>query len=210
MAQLGMAGQGTAGYGRQGAVSSGLLCCGEFWHRLAGKVCLGMARQVSAGLGMVWQAIRQKGEIMVYKWKIEGVVSADAQTAGEEFDRLYQENGRLLPQDVVDASRESNAPLHNCFEWDDAIAAEKYRCNQAADMIRLIVVHEEEQSVKPSNVRAFVHIRDSYNPISVVLNSEEQMNELLQSALRELSAFKAKYNSLSKLRPVFDAIEAVS
>lgn len=146
---------------------------------------------------------------MVYKWKIPGVMPVDAQTAGEEIGRLYQSKGRILPEDVVEASKDESAPLHPCFEWNDTVAAHKYRCGQAASLIRLIVA-EDYSASSSENVRAFVHTQDSYKPISVVVNSQDQMSELLRSALAELSAFRKKYQSLSELSPVFEAIEEVT
>lgn len=45
---------------------------------------------------------------MVYKWKVPGLMPVDAQTAGEEIDRLYQSKGRILPEDIVEASSIDN------------------------------------------------------------------------------------------------------
>lgn len=147
---------------------------------------------------------------MIYKWKIPGVIPVDAQTAGEELQRIYQEKGGLNPSDIVEESRNDSAPLHPCFEWDDEIAAEKYRQTQAMQIVRSIVTIQESDSKKPQEIRAFVHVQESYHPISVVIDSKEQMEELLASALSELKAFQRKYNSLVELSPVFDAIEKVT
>ena len=168
-------------------------------------VCLGTFR-----LGMLRLGRQLKGGgFMVYKWKIQGVMPVDAQTAGEEIDRLYQSKGRILPEDIVEASKDESAPLHSCFEWDDTVAAHKYRCSQASTIIRLIVAEDMSPS-KECDVRAFVHVEDSYNPISVVVNSQDAMESLLKTAMSELFAFRRKYESLSALSPVFDAIEKVS
>ena len=147
---------------------------------------------------------------MIYKWKIPGVIPVDAQTAGEELQRIYQEKGGLNPSDIVEESRNDLAPLHPCFEWDDEIAAEECREAEAGRSVRSIVTIQESDKKKPQEVRAFVHVQESYHPISVVIGSKEQMEELLASALSELKAFQRKYNSLVELSPVFDAIEKVS
>ena len=146
---------------------------------------------------------------MVYRWKLPGVIPVDAQTAGEELSRIYKERGSLNAADIVDESRNIEAPLHPCFEWNDAMAADKYRQSQAANIVRSIVTVEESAS-GPQEVRAFVRVQESYRPISVVVNSEEQMEELLKTALMELSAFRKKYAALAKLAPVFESIEKVS
>ena len=147
---------------------------------------------------------------MIYQWKIPGLLPVDAQTAGEELERIYQERGGIEPSTVVEESRDISSPLHPCFEWDDAVAAEKYREDQARLVIRSIVTVSEDSAEKQQPVRAFVRVQEDYKPITVVLNDEEQMEELLRSALLELSAFRKKYQALSALRPVFAAIESIS
>lgn len=122
-------------FGAAGEVRQGWECFGTarqsrcVWARI-GKV--GMLRRGEAGLKS------QKGDkVMVYKWKIPGVIPVDAQTAGEELQRIYQEKGGLNPSDIVEESRHDSAPLHPCFEWDDETAAEKYRQTQAMQLCAL-------------------------------------------------------------------------
>ena len=146
---------------------------------------------------------------MTYKWKLPGVIPVDAQTAGDELERIYQERGELNPADIVEESRSEDAPLHPCFEWDDQTAAEKYRESQASLIIRSIVTVADGRN-EPQEVRAYVHVENTYRPVSVVVESRDYMEELLKTALLELAAFQRKYNALSSLRPVFEAIEKVS
>ena len=161
-----------------------------------------MARQGAAGL-------EKGGKVMIYKWKVAGLMPVDAQTAGEELNRIYTKNGALNPADIVDESRPEDAPLHDCFEWRDDVAAEKYREQQAQTIVRAIVAVNED-ATKSESVRAFVHVRNTYEPISVVVNDAEKIQEVLQTALRELAAFRRKYETLSELAPVFRAIDELT
>lgn len=147
---------------------------------------------------------------MVYQFKLPNLYPVSAQTAGEELYRIYTDKGQLKPADVVDKSRPESAPLHPCFEWDDEVAAEKYREVQAGTLIRSITVVHETPTHEPVEVRAFVKPLETYAPIEVVINSEEQMSALLRSALAELKAFEKKYATLKQLSPVFDAIEKIT
>lgn len=147
---------------------------------------------------------------MVYQYKIAGLFPVDAQTAGEELHRIYEDKGQLDPADIVDESRPATAPLHTCFEWDDEVAAEKYREVQAGNLIRSITVVHETPTHEPVEVRAFVKPLETYAPIEVVVNSEEQMSALLESALAELKAFEKKYATLSKLAPILDEIKKLT
>ena len=147
---------------------------------------------------------------MVYQFKLPGLYPVSAQTAGEELHRIYTDKGHLKPADVVDESRPTSAPLHACFEWNDELAAEKYREAQAGNLIRSITVVHETPAPEPIEVRAFVKTLETYAPIEVVVNSEEQMAALLESALAELKAFEKKYATLSKLAPILDEIKKLT
>lgn len=147
----------------------------------------------------------------VYEWKLPGVIPVDAQTAGEEFARIYEKNGRLDAENVVVESRPESAPLHACFEWNDMVAAEEYRKSQAMTMIRMITVKAPVKGSQESvPVRAYINTKESaYLPLTVVLESPELREELLNTALQELKAFQKKYATLKLLEPVFEAIKLV-
>lgn len=148
---------------------------------------------------------------MIYKWKPATRIKASAETAGAMFEELERTVG-LTPHNLVDANRPDDAPLHNEFEWDDSIAAEKYREDQARYMIRSITVTttQESEESKPALVRAYFQTTDEcYDNISVIYSDDEKKGVLLQKALRELEWFKSKYESLQELGSVFEAIDNV-
>ncbi len=145
---------------------------------------------------------------MVYKWKMPGLFDVPAQTAGEELERIYNKHGRVDKADVLEESRAEDAPLHPCFEWDDQKAAELYRLNQAGGIVRALVTVENERP-QLDNVRAFAHVEHTYQPMTVVLQSRENTDELLQNALREAEAFQRRNRMLSELQPIFAAIDVV-
>ena len=148
---------------------------------------------------------------MIYQWKIPGLIPVDAQVAGEELDRIYTDRGRLDVEDVVDESRPESAPLHNCFEWDDAVAAEEYRKTQAGAILRQItVVVEKEAQREPMVTRAFVNVQSTYRPIQVVVRNEDMRVEMMRDAMRDMDAFKRKYETLELLGPVMTAIDNVT
>ncbi len=147
---------------------------------------------------------------MIYKWRFENLYPIDPQKAGEELNRIYQERGALNPSDIVEESKDERSPLHPCFEWDDTVAANRYREGQAANIVRAIITEPDIATGATEEVRAFVHVQETYRPIQIVVDEEAMMQELLASALRELSSFQKKYNALSALSPVFEAIKKVS
>lgn len=147
---------------------------------------------------------------MVYQFKPGSRLSADPQAAGEMCEQLSA-NGGLTARRLLDANRTPNAPLHGSFEWDDAVAAEGYREQQAAHIIRSIVVVREDRAPTPP-VRAFINVRAAereYKPLAVVVQCPDLTAQMMEAARRELASFRQKYISLSELTPIFDAADAV-
>jgi hypothetical protein len=91
---------------------------------------------------------------MVYEWKNGSRISTDAQEVGEELERIEQKTALA----VVKAARKSRGALHDSFEWDDAVAAESHRMEQARYVLRMIVTVEEREvggETETRQVRAY-------------------------------------------------------
>lgn len=141
-----------------------------------------------------------------YEWAQGSRVDGDPEIAGEICARLEKE-GRLSAKELVNESRDENSPLHDMFEWDDAIAAEKYREVQASKIIRSIVVKVEDS---PLPFKAFSSVApQQYVSTKKALSRDATRKILLDSAKRELEAFRRKYATLTELADVFSAIDDV-
>lgn len=146
-----------------------------------------------------------------YKWGPGLSRSVSADVAGSVCERIA-ERGNLTPKALVDESRPQDAPLHQEFEWDDAVAAEAYREVQAGGIIRqLVTVVKKESEEVPT--RAFVSVRKSeeepksYVGINIAIKSPDMRSQLLASAIRDAELFHRKYKTLSELADVISAIE---
>ena len=149
---------------------------------------------------------------MVYEWKTASYIKIDANIAGKQCEELEKTVG-LTPKNLLNANRDETAPLHNEFEWNDGIAAEKYRENQARHIIACLCVRAETTSGEQSEpVRAFLKtISDcEYQSLNVILQSADSHSAMLATALRELKAFQNKYKMLSELKPLFDVMEDIA
>lgn len=151
---------------------------------------------------------------MVYQWKSGTHAPLDAQTAGEELERIRtHNNGRLESEDVVDAARPEDAPLHPAFEWDDEKAAEAYRIEQAKYIIRHVDVVMEKEKGEAAPIRAFVSVmRDddrSYTSTAHALSDPELRAQIVDAAWRELQSWRARHAELIEFAKVFAVIEKV-
>lgn len=153
---------------------------------------------------------------MGYRWgQISYRVPADV--AGKVMEELADGPG-LTAHNLVDVSRPEDAPLHPCFEWDDSVAAEHYRENQARHIITSIeVVRDEEPEVdeepRPVTVQAFHALRREetagYEHIETIMSDAEKRARLMELARRDMDIFREKYRELDELSKVFSAMDEV-
>jgi hypothetical protein len=132
---------------------------------------------------------------------IKNAKSADAQTIGDALAKIAEENGgRLTPRLAVAAARDESNPLHPCFEWDDAVAAEAYRLSQARAVIRLIRIESDGEE---DGAPAFLSVADgagiSYRSLAAVSSSRELQLSILRAAERDLAAWERRYRELSDI-----------
>ncbi len=152
---------------------------------------------------------------MIYRWKAGSRIMIDAQSAGEEMERLrVRQNGRLETGDVLEAARPPESPLHPHFDWNDTIAAERWRMEQAGHLIQCITVSIEKPDGAAVPVRAFVSVkRDhdrSYTSIAHALSDEDLRRQVLGAALRELVAWRARHTELTELAQLFGLVDKLS
>lgn len=123
------------------------------------------------------------------------------------LQEIERANGALTPQAVVDAARRRSHPLHDYFEWNNEVAGEKYRLEQARALIRSVRVVIETRSAP---IRTVYYVRDPRRPpeeqgyVSLpVLRSDE---ELARDAI--LREFERAAAALERAKSLARAVEA--
>ena len=137
-----------------------------------------------------------------------------AQTVGEELDRINTKHGELLPQTVVDESRKKSAVLHPEFEWQDKVAADAFRRDQASKLVRSVTVLAPDLP-KTRAFESVTVVRENgpkqeervYRTREEVMADPEARAELMARAIREAIAFRHRFAELSELAKVFEAID---
>lgn len=150
-----------------------------------------------------------------------GCLSAEkAAVAAEEFQRIARVHGCIKPAILVAESKPENAPLHDCFTWNNREAAEQWRLAEARQIIRSVRIVEDtdvphaEQPV----IRAFVHVEahdeedrfegGGYLPIVDVMEHAEYQEQALAAAMSELRQWQHRYTDLKGFfSGVFTAID---
>jgi len=144
---------------------------------------------------------------------IRGAKDANPQVIGEALSALAEAGGgALTPRAVVDGARAPASPLHAHFDWNDAEAAEKWRVEQARDLIRCIRVEETDSNHEP--VRAFLSVSGdagvSYHTVQEIRSSGELRERLLAAAERDLEAFTTRYRVLKDICAVVETAKKVA
>jgi len=131
-----------------------------------------------------------------------------------ELETIRKRGGGILrPVEVVAFARKKTTALHDRFEWDDSVAAERFRLEQARHLIRCTVRMINDDSPP---IHAYVSLEDdrkggdSYRALVDVMSDTELREKLLEQALREADAWRDRYERFTELSPIVKAIRKVS
>lgn len=120
------------------------------------------------------------------------------QHVNDELQRIFDERGRLVAEDIVEIAADPASPLHDHFTWDDTEAAAKWRHVEAGILVRkgqIVMVKDADTEVK---VRAYVSVvhagERTYMPTERAL--AEHRDQLIQQALRDVNAMRRRYQAL--------------
>jgi hypothetical protein len=105
--------------------------------------------------------VRKLKQELRYEWRGKDGHGVSAEVAGKELERIADRDGAIQPQVVVDESRPEDAPLHPAFEWDDEVAAERYRIHQARKLIKDVHVIKASPGGDDKPKAAYVHIPET-------------------------------------------------
>lgn len=152
-----------------------------------------------------------------YTWKIDLYKDIDANDVGKELKKIEQTSG-ITKENVLEYAKDEKTTLNKMFEWDDSIAGEKYRLEQAKHIIGNIHVEyiqdeKKEGKSQKTIIRAFVKTKNSkneeYKNIKSVISDAEQYALLLNQAYKELNSTKNKYAELQEIQELLADIPEI-
>lgn len=134
---------------------------------------------------------------------------ADANKCAKEIESLGE---KVTPQQIVDYARDENTELHKVYEWDDSIAAEKYRIYQTRIVIANLVFEEPKKTSngEKASFQIYYNVEkgsNTYEHVKRIVCNEDSYEKLLLKARAELQSFKKKYHMISELREILDLID---
>ena len=154
-----------------------------------------------------------------YSWRSGYSYKTSADVVGKALTEIEQRDGAVTSRAFLEYSRPEESETHDMFEWDDSIAAEKYRLAQSGRIINQLQVEvvyvgdripreidiEVTRTEAPRKVSAFVNVtprstRGSavFNNIQDAMSDENKSKQVLMNALADLKAFEEKYGELKE------------
>lgn len=134
---------------------------------------------------------------------------ADAQKVYDDIGNIEEKT----PQNVVDYAEEHpDSELHKCFTWDDTKAANEWRKREAREVMRLLVVREDDdEKEEPRQFRILQKSESAgaYVPVKEIVRNNDEYQALLERAKADAKIFKDRYASLVELEQVIEAIDAL-
>jgi hypothetical protein len=100
---------------------------------------------------------------------------------------IEQRRGELTPAIVVEEASDPNHPWHDEFVWDNDVAGERYRINQARRLIARVRVTVVQGRVRTASI-AYVHDpalkhQQGYIPVAVARESDDKARTIVVAEL---------------------------
>ena len=119
------------------------------------------------------------------------VPDLDAQRIGEHLDELIDNSHEAVgTEEILADARHARSPLHTAFEWDENVAAERFRRKQAKALVGNLVV---EKDGTPTRTRAFVYVshpehegRHVYLNVRSAMARPEFREQVIEQAIHSL------------------------
>lgn len=125
-------------------------------------------------------------------------------SARELLAELYDRDGELTTEAVVEAAAPPTSALHRYFEWDDTEAARRYRLDQAAALIRRVkvsLVVTEGGQPRNVRVRAYVPTDDQRGAYRATADLPPDDLAIVEARFRvDAEAFEQRYSHLQAYR----------
>lgn len=115
----------------------------------------------------------------------------------EELESIRATAGVLTPAVVLEAASAPDHPLHTRFEWDDTVAAGKWRLEQAQKLLTVVRLSYIDGSGQATSIRAYQAVRTEhghvYRPSDEVAMDPVASQIVLMDMQREFKQLRDRY-----------------
>lgn len=129
-------------------------------------------------------------------WKKGSAFNADAEKCYNEIQEIGES---YTPDDVLERAKDVTSELHKCFDWDDSIAAYKWRKHTARLICNSIVLTVVEADDEPPKQFRLIHHDDeekAYQPAVKFFTNPDKYSRLMERMREDAQKFIDRYESL--------------
>lgn len=139
-----------------------------------------------------------------YEWSDSFKMAADPNVVGGVLEHLEESDGGVTAERFLDISRPEDSPTHSCFEWNDSVAAERYRMHQSRCTINALRVVYADKNGEDQQISAFVNVsapeeKTTYENVWAALSDKEKKENVLNRIRNELDSFVIRNQHIEEL-----------
>jgi hypothetical protein len=148
----------------------------------------------------------------------------DAALLGAVITEIVETKGGVTAPDLVEAATPLDSPIRDLFEWDDAVAGQRWRLIQASYYLRHVAVdvvirpHTPDETTVPVRALHRVNLEINngpaaedyrYVPLDVVLTHDEYLGQVIDDARRAMEMFERRFRVYVELEAFRSAIKPI-
>lgn len=131
-----------------------------------------------------------------------------AEKVVEELNKISTET--ITPEQIIDVAKDENNLLHQFFEWNDTVAADKYRKIQAQQMLCKITYVVDDKDENPKRYYHNIsYSTNEYHPVQYIFQHEDSYEILKKRAIDYLKGAEKRFRDISEFQEVWDVIDKV-
>lgn len=147
-----------------------------------------------------------------YQWKTGRSFPVSAEVVGTFVEEAVATQGKVTPNDLVEAARSARSALHPLFEWDNNAAAHEHRLHQARTALtslRIKITIESPQSNVPAflsvGINTNAHTESGYTTLSVIEHDPDLRREAVLREWRQIKGWIQRTEWISEFAPLREA-----
>lgn len=141
-----------------------------------------------------------------YQWRNGYSYAVEAKVVGKVVEKIEKRDGLVTREAFLDASRDEKSPTHSMFEWDDTIAAEKWRLDESRKIITALqIVYEDnnkQEKTAPAVINVVAEKTAKYQNIITALSAEESRELIIKRLKNEVSQLIERNRHIDELADI--------
>lgn len=148
----------------------------------------------------------------IYQWRSGRSFPVSAEVVGAFVEEAVATQGKVTPNDLVEAARSAKSELHPLFEWNNSVAANEHRLHQARTALSSLRIRISVES-PVSSIPAFLsvsvatndHTEPGYTSFSVIEHDPDLRRDAVLREWRQIRGWIQRTEWISEFQPLRDA-----